>query len=912
MSKNKNATLIALFLMFTMAVSLFAMPKANAQSALIMNVPTKVAIHSEVDIDLNGGPGAYENVSLFVKYPGDSAFTYIDTYLTRSNGDLDVYDFDFNEVGVFELKWAYPSDSPYYPGESTVVNVQVVLRLEAATYAFIGALPNPVGVEQEVLLHIGITAQLNAVAQSWEGLSVTIERPDGKTETISDVTTDSTGGTGRIYIPDIEGTYYLQTHFPEQETTNDKRAAGWSVGTWMLASDSEKLALVVQADPIPYYPTAPLPTEFWTRPINAQLREWANVSGSNWMDDEYNEAPESPHVLWTKVLTIGGLAGGEIGEHSMEHGDAYEGKWPTRLILAGKLYYEAGPYERPRVYHCVDVRTGEELWSRVFLDNRSISMGQLLYWDNFNYHGVFSYLWVTVGSDWHAFHPLTGEWIYTMTDVPSGSNIIGPSGEICRYSVSTSGGYMTLWNSTICGLRGATGMQAGSWGSRVSLREIDASSYGLQWNITIPEGLSGSVRGVKLGDRVVGVDTSNAREEVNIWGFSLEEGREGNLLFNKAWKFPTEWIEGTISFLTYGTSWALTDLDARIGLIWVKEFRKHYAFSLETGDFLWEQEIPQTTHLDIYSIGRRIEYGRLYAVGQAGQLHCFNATNGKLLWIYNATDPYTEFLWGNSWSLDIQFISKEKIYMFHSEHSPINPLFRGAPAICLNATTGEEIWRVNGLVRKTDWGGSPIMGDSVIAMYNSYDQRVYAIGKGPSATTVSAAPKFSVEGDSVLVEGMVTDVSPGTNDLAITMRFPSGVPAVSDESQGEWMKHVYAQFERPADVTGVEVTISVLDPNNNSYDVGTATTDASGTFCCEFTPEVPGLYTVIATFEGSGAYYGSYAETYLKVNETPTATPTPTPSPAPITDMYVTGFGIGMIIAIVVVGLLLFLMLRKR
>jgi len=912
MSKNKNATVIALFLMFAMAISLFAIPNAIAQSDLIMNVDTKVAIHSEVDIDLNGGPGPFENVSLWVRYPGRSAFTYIDTYLTRSNGDLDVYDFDFNETGIFALKWAYPPDSPYYPGESNVVNVEVVLRLEAATYAFIGALPNPVGVQQEVLLHIGITAQLQSVAQSWEDLSVTIERPDGKTETISGVTTDSTGGTGRVFVPDIEGTYYLQTHFPEQQTTSDKRAAGWSVGTWMLASDSEKLALVVQAEPITYYPAHPLPTEYWTRPINAQHREWANISGSDWMDDEYNDAPESPHVLWAKPLTIGGLSGGEMGVHSSEHGDAYEGKWDDRLILAGRLYYTAGPYERPTYTHCVDLRTGEEIWSKVFLDNRSISRGQLFYWDNFNYHGVFSYLWVTVGSDWHAFHPLTGEWIYTMTDVPSGSNIIGPSGEICRYSISTSGGYMRLWNSTICGLRGASGMQAGSWGSRVSLREIDASDYGLQYEISIPEGLPGSVRGVKLGDRVVGADTSNARQEVNIWGFSLEEGREGNLLFNKTWKFPTEWIEGSISFLTYGTSWALTDLDAKIGLIWVKELRKHYAFSLETGDFLWEQEIPQTSHLDIYSIGRRIEYGRLYAVGQGGQLHCFNATNGKLLWIYNATDPYSEFLWGNYWSEDILFISGGKIYMFHSEHSPVNPLFRGAPAICVNATTGEEIWRVNGLFRKTDWGGGPIMGDSVIAMYNSYDQRVYAIGKGPSTTTVSASPKVSVEGNSVLVEGMVTDVSPGTNDLAITMRFQNGVPAVSDKDQGEWMKYVYAQFERPTDATGVEVVISVLDPNNNCYEVGRTTSDASGMFKKAFIPEVPGEYTIIATFPGSKAYYGSFAETAINVEQAPESTPMPTPEPESVADLYLVPGIAGIIVAIAVVGVIIILMLRKR
>jgi hypothetical protein len=37
-----------------------------------------------------------------------------------------------------------------------------------ASYAFIGATPNPVGVGQETLLHIGITQQLTNVAMGWE------------------------------------------------------------------------------------------------------------------------------------------------------------------------------------------------------------------------------------------------------------------------------------------------------------------------------------------------------------------------------------------------------------------------------------------------------------------------------------------------------------------------------------------------------------------------------------------------------------------------------------------------------------------------------------------------------------------------------------------------------------------------
>jgi len=50
------------------------------------------------------------------------------------------------------------------------------------TYAFIGAMPNPVGVNQEVLIHIGITKELASALYGWSDLSVTITRPDGVVE----------------------------------------------------------------------------------------------------------------------------------------------------------------------------------------------------------------------------------------------------------------------------------------------------------------------------------------------------------------------------------------------------------------------------------------------------------------------------------------------------------------------------------------------------------------------------------------------------------------------------------------------------------------------------------------------------------------------------------------------------------
>jgi hypothetical protein len=104
--------------------------------------------------------------------------------------------------------------------------------------------------------------------------------------------------------------------------------------------------------------------------------------------------------------------------------------------------------------------------------------------------------------------------------------------------------------------------------------------------------------------------------------------------------------------------------------------------------------------------------------------------------------------------------------------------------------------------------------------------------------------------------------------------------------------------------------VSVLDPNNNVYEVGRATSDDSGFFKMSFTPEVPGEYTIVASFDGSSAYYGSFAKTAINIEEAPAATPAPTPTPAPMTDTYVLGIGSAILIA-VIVGFVLLLLKRR-
>ena len=172
---------------------------------------------------------------------------------------------------------------------------------------------------------------------------------------------------------------------------------------------------------------------------------------------------------------------------------------------------------------------------------------------------------------------------------------------------------------------------------------------------------------------------------------------------------------------------------------------------------------------------------------------------------------------------------------------------------CLNATTGDVIWSLsqfNGEI------GSFAMSSGYAIVNNVYDGRWYCIGKGPSATTVSASPKVVSRGSSVLIEGTVTDQSPVSPNT----------PAIADEHMGEWMEYLHMQQPMPMNATGVEVVLEAVDPNGDLIDIGTTTSDASGLFSYLWEPGQEGKYTIIATFEGSGAYGKSFAETALGVS----------------------------------------------
>jgi hypothetical protein len=195
-------------------------------------------------------------------------------------------------------------------------------------------------------------------------------------------------------------------------------------------------------------------------------------------------------------------------------------------------------------------------------------------------------------------------------------------------------------------------------------------------------------------------------------------------------------------------------------------------------------------------------------------------------------------------------------------------------------------------------------------MPNAYDNQIYAYAPGLSATTVEAPSTAITEGSSLVIRGTVTDQGPGQTCLGIPAK---GTPAISDASQEAWMEYLYEQQPMPTNATGVPVSIDVIDSNNNYRNIGTATSDSSGTFSFQWTPDITGKYTVIATFAGSNSYYASSAETSFAVDPAPAATAAPTSAPASMADTYFMPAIAGLFVAIIVIGVILaILVIRKR
>ncbi len=828
------------------------------------------------------------------------------------------------------------------------------------SYAYLSVAPQTVGVGQTVAICFWVdTPMMGATIQNdirRHDYTLTIAKPDGTTLTQNwPVEPDPTGVQFYRFTPDKVGNYTITFNYGGQVYTwNSTNSPGLSSANAAYQNDiitpsSKTVTLTVQqeqiATPLDSYP---LPTEFWSYPIEGQNTYWYTIS-SNYLGAPFilganqgrpgsiqpdGTAPNSAHVMWTKPVQFGGLVGGTdttIPGEMFYQGLSYNPRFKNPLIMQGILFYQE-PYGNSGdggPYIAVDLQTGQELW-RVNTTATGMDLtpqfGYLYSLENINQHGtlpngllIASSTVAGQGTVWRAYDPRTGVLTgMNITNVPGGSNIGGPSGEYLKYILSNFGTSanpkynLMLWNSSnVFGVGDDYGTVGGTLGVAHwyddTVNASLPSAYNWNVSLTLPPGTwsigadAGGKPLVSLGNLLLLVQGSFGghpgdsgaiitTNPGNITAISLNPVTLGQVLWTKTYPPAPGNNTRTID------AW---DPSRGVFIFTDKETFERWGYSLTSGNLLWG---PTAATTDIanqwsYMMTRSViaADGRFFYGGYSGLIYCYNDTTGELLWVYgnggpgNSTFSGLTTPYGHYPTFVVQ-IADGKIYTVTDEHSPTSPLYKGGEIRVLNVTNGAELWAIFGWGNDMN-GDFSAVASGYLAMLNPYDMQIYTYGKGPTAISVDAPMASITQGSSLVIRGTVTDISAGTKQKEQATRFPNGVPAVSDASMSEWMEYVYMQKPRPTDTVGVDVKLTITDPNNNTHDV-IAASDALGTFSVQWTPPVPGHYTVTAQFQGTQSYWPSEAETSFAVDAkapapspivtSPTPPPTQGPTPSPI------------------------------
>ena len=805
----------------------------------------------------------------------------------------------------------------------------------------------------------------------WHNYQLTITAPDGtKTSETFSVIADPTSNQIYPFTPTQTGTYTINFTFPGQVYTWTMAPGFFGLAPSAYTNDtylpsSASTTLTVQQTQVSAIPMSPLPTAYWTRPIYGLNSNWWTIS-SNWLGTGapgYSSGmlgatfqpnavgSQTSHIMWTKPLQSGGVAGGNdfqtAGDTYFE-GTAYATRFTNPIIIDGKLYYTeplsfAGSSSGATV--CVDLQTGQQIWRSTTIP--ALSFGYVYDVQDPNEHGVYppilvatvggSFLGPPVPLTWLAYDGDTGTPLFNVTNVPAGTAVMGPEGERLIISLVNYGTpaqpnyYLQEWNSSRLWGPNYSGPSTtppvvppilnGSWTGGYMGPTYEPSLY--DWNISLPSlnTLSATptiesafYNGMLIGEAGAMPNAGNNIFSSQSWTpytyFGVNLNATSGTIGTMAWTNTLNAPAGNLTVSYVGA-------DPSVGVFteYYAETMQYVGYSMNTGKQIWGPTTPEAA-LDFFSMGYggqgpTLAYGKLYAGGYSGLVYCFDLTNGNLLWTYgngdagNTTTSGLEF--ARNYPTIISAIGNGIVYTVTSEHTFETPIYKGALVRAINATTGAEIWTLSAA---TGSSTAFAMADGYTIFDNGYDNQIYVVGMGPSATTVQAPLTAATVGNNVVIQGTVMDIAVGTKQTAQAGDFPNGVPVASDASMSQWMSYVYQQQAFPTNFTGVTVTLTAIDPNGNYITLGSATTDSNGLYAFTWTPpNVPGDYRITATFAGTNSYWESNAETAMNVQQAaPTASPYPTIT-LPPTEMYFAVSTIAIIVAIAVVGVL---MLRKK
>ena len=817
------------------------------------------------------------------------------------------------------------------------------------TIAHISIISNTIGIGQDLLVNVWVSPNTVGL-RLHNNFNIVFTKPDGTKDTfvISSFIGDGTGFLD--YIPDVAGNWTVEFVFPGSyfPAGNYTTPIGTFVtvgttqsflgSTYYPPSSDGPYNFTVQSNYVYTWPVKPLPTDYWTRPINLMNREWGVISGwypatgqyggvdpypGNWPADTnlymsnygyipYVQGPNSSHILWRRQDSFAsGIIGGPLSQSS----SGGSGSQPS-IVYNGNMYRTVTKYfdgVATSVYQCSDLRTGEIYWERAGLTAPSFiialnpgpasSVAYSTQSNDATYLAGFQ----TLGSGSTAVHKLfylnpgTGATSQNVTIDPltTGTYVMCSDYpyflSIQRLGTGSSTSYRLI-NWTIFGNvsssvnQGTPVLQVISNISCVFSSIASTADFQAGYMVTAYNFPVGPATNVFYDSGVV------TNQGLNVYSL-----KTGQLVQNITCNVPGQHFQSSSSLIVDHGRIAVDFDDGRV-----------HCWDAATGNKLWTSEYSNSTDTNgangwpwdtFYEYGVS-SYGGNYIIGTYAGVLAINWTDGSRSWLYRSMSPaalespYQNY---NPFFTAVK-IADGKVYAYSSEHTPSQPTTRSWGTHCINATNGEEIWALMG-------GGSPgAIADGYLTTSSS-DGYFNVIGKGKSATTVTATPKTTTGNGTILIEGTVLDQSPAQ----------TGTPCVSKASMSQQMNYLHMQqpvngIFNNVTVIGVPVSLLAQSSDGTYYDLGTVTTNGYyGTFSKAWTPTKEGTYTIIASFAPDDSYGSSSAATAVTVAPAPAVTPTPTPPVASVDNTpLLTGILAAVVVAIIIGIIAVLLALRKR
>jgi hypothetical protein len=786
---------------------------------------------------------------------------------------------------------------------------QVGVPQPVKTVGFISVAPELVGVGQEATVNLWVFPMPTTYGylpyfKGFNGITVTFVKPDGTKDTFKPV--DGTGqyvagqsqSLGAIYFfykPDMAGNWSVSWTMPEQNITD-------SSGTVIYSACTSKPAyFTVQTDTVLAgllngYPWSELPNSntYWSYPINSNNREWSKISG-DWLVimnganiygptyrhwQPYGSAPNTPHVVWSNPYNKGGIIGGDYGSLSdMTSSSVDKGA----VVMNGKVFYNIYGANQ---FQCVDQATGKILYTRdgsitggIHLPGNALAQNAIVSGENNSVvlensfgSNVASYIYQSNGTTWIFYDTRTGTLVRSIFNCSSARLV-----DNTNLAYGVAGGKVFAWDMSQ--------VVNNNWPT------------GKIWERPLPTPLA-TARGIQLFAISADLSTVVLWNYNQYWAYSAKDGTSK---WNLTLTYPVNTNE---EFDLYGVN----DF-----IVFDPTETTFKCYSLLNGNLLWTSpsfaDSPWASTWTVYN-SESNDYDNLYLAFPDGTMAALSLATGKLLWRSTAI-PSTEYP-NNA----IPFVYGCKLvggclytYGGYSLGYNINPIPRFSTLVCINATTGDIKYTLNGGVYPAAAANGYIIGAGV------FDGNMYCIGKGPTSTTLAAQQQV---GGSVLIQGLVLDNSPVSFSADLNAMFPNGVPAISDANMSVWMDYLHMQnstlLNNPPQCTGVPVTLTAVDPNGNSINIGTTTSNSDGHFAYQWTPTTAGLYTIYATFGGTDSYFASHGVTSATVASaaSPTAAPTSATQPIVSNSDMIMYFAAGVVVIIIAIAVATVLLLRKK